>query len=399
MIEVQRPGRSIANKRRRSIDGEHDDAGGAGKHASKQHKSCTARGSLAYIVTLKVTPEKLVSITRENQPASQSIHWNGVEGITNTDDQLISKVSAKGKEPLRPRRQPPQPFDAIPNDVIIVHGDSSDDEKPYIPAQGSSHKIAGNYIVASGYTSTPCAAYPSPSPASNAGFATSASNLVEYQYPFPAVETEREATDEIQMSIVGPTNRENPSLESKRLIYATLEPSKSVAGAVEASNSREPTLESASINTGTHDPGSKSTALKAAHHRDTLSLSGTQASVTGRSQEQKASVSPRVSISTIPTKAKRLLIRLNTSNAKCRQYVIAGLDSNVGEVFEKVQLRMNQRLDNASIRCLKLGFPTDSADEDPYLIERDDPDTWEIFVDVAKEVEGDKVDVIADVEV
>jgi hypothetical protein len=82
-----------------------------------------------------------------------------------------------------------------------------------------------------------------------------------------------------------------------------------------------------------------------------------------------------------------------------QQFIVVTFDVGVEELFERVQKRMNKRLDNQAIKCLQLRLPTQSTGEDPYLIQNDDPDTWEWFLEMAKEVEGSKIKVSADVEV
>jgi hypothetical protein len=81
-----------------------------------------------------------------------------------------------------------------------------------------------------------------------------------------------------------------------------------------------------------------------------------------------------------------------------QQFIVVSFEFSVEELFEKVQKRMNERLDNQAIRFLQLRLPTQTTSEDSYRIQRDDPDTWEWFVEMAREVEGSKIKVLANVE-
>jgi hypothetical protein len=95
---------------------------------------------------------------------------------------------------------------------------------------------------------------------------------------------------------------------------------------------------------------------------------------------------------------KKLFLQLSTSEANVQQFVVVSFEFSVEELFEKVQKRMNERLDNQAIRFLQLRLPTQTTSEDPYRIQKDDPDTWEWFLEMAREVDGSKLKVLADVE-
>jgi hypothetical protein len=124
-----------------------------------------------------------------------------------------------------------------------------------------------------------------------------------------------------------------------------------------------------------------------------------QSSPTNPKGEQSTSTEPQRSKFAMegPT-PKKLFLQLSTSEANVQQFIVVSFEFSVEELFEKVQKRMNERLDNQAIRFLQLRLPTQTTSEDSYRIQRDDPDTWEWFVEMAREVEGSKIKVLANVE-
>ena len=47
----------------------------------------------------------------------------------------------------------------------------------------------------------------------------------------------------------------------------------------------------------------------------------------------------------------------------------------------------------------KLRLPSLADDEDDFLVEKDDSDTWEWLLDLARSEAGEKIEVVANVEV
>jgi hypothetical protein len=108
-------------------------------------------------------------------------------------------------------------------------------------------------------------------------------------------------------------------------------------------------------------------------------------------------------ISTPPgaRKGRDLAIQLRTTEPSSQQFVIVNIETSVKDLFLKIQQRMNRRLDSKEIQLLTLHVPGQDEELDAYRVERDDPDTWEMFVDLLKgqSKDGEKVRVVADVEV
>lgn len=98
------------------------------------------------------------------------------------------------------------------------------------------------------------------------------------------------------------------------------------------------------------------------------------------------------------TQPRKLLLQLITSNAKQKQFIAVSFQCSIEDLFEKVQKRMDERLKGKLIKCLLLLLPNQSSDDEPYRIQRDDPDTWEVFLEVAEGVTGRRIRIAADVE-
>lgn len=94
--------------------------------------------------------------------------------------------------------------------------------------------------------------------------------------------------------------------------------------------------------------------------------------------------------------SRKLLLQLITTDVKLKQFIIIGFDCLIEDLFAKVEKRMKPRLDSKPIKHMALGLP--SHPEEAYLIQRDDPETWEAFLEMAEEEVGQKIKVLADVE-
>ena len=101
------------------------------------------------------------------------------------------------------------------------------------------------------------------------------------------------------------------------------------------------------------------------------------------------------------TTEKKLVIQLNLPGDNLLQFVIVDLDSSVESLFVQIQARMDRRVDRQTIECLHLWLHSygDQEDENEYLVERNDPDTWKIFLDGARKIGHAEVRVDADVKV
>lgn len=94
---------------------------------------------------------------------------------------------------------------------------------------------------------------------------------------------------------------------------------------------------------------------------------------------------------------RKMFIELNTTEANKKQYVAIGFDTSIEELFSMVQNRMTRRLANKEILAFELRLPSQSEGEIDFLVEKNDLDTWEVFLDMVREVTGDKVTVKATV--
>jgi hypothetical protein len=100
-------------------------------------------------------------------------------------------------------------------------------------------------------------------------------------------------------------------------------------------------------------------------------------------------------------KGRDLAIQLRTTGHSSQQFVIVSIETSVEDLFLKIQQRMNRRLDSKEIQLLTLHLPGQADESNAYGVERNDPDTWEMFMDLLKgqRKDGEKVRVDADVEV
>ena len=101
------------------------------------------------------------------------------------------------------------------------------------------------------------------------------------------------------------------------------------------------------------------------------------------------------------TSKKKLVIQLNLPGDNLLQFIIVDLDSSVESLFIQIQARMDRRVDRQTIEGLHLRLHSygNQDDENSYLVERIDPDTWKIFLDGAREIEHAEVRFDADVKV
>jgi hypothetical protein len=96
---------------------------------------------------------------------------------------------------------------------------------------------------------------------------------------------------------------------------------------------------------------------------------------------------------------RKLFIQLNTTEANKQQFVVVGFGSSIDDLFSKIQNRMTRRLASKEILSLDLRLPSQREEENDFLVEKNDPDTWEWFLDMAREEKGDKIKVVATVEI
>jgi hypothetical protein len=98
------------------------------------------------------------------------------------------------------------------------------------------------------------------------------------------------------------------------------------------------------------------------------------------------------------TNEKRLNIRFTDASNRL-QFVTHGLHKSLEELFLKVQTRLSRRLVSQEIQLLELHLLNGPEEIGCFALLRDDPDTWENFIELAGQMEGNKIQVIADVEV
>ncbi|KAK3710864.1 hypothetical protein LTR37_010088 [Vermiconidia calcicola] len=94
-----------------------------------------------------------------------------------------------------------------------------------------------------------------------------------------------------------------------------------------------------------------------------------------------------------------LNIELTTDEANRRQFIRVDSHTSVENLFSKVQARVHRRLTGQQAQVLELRLPQHPTDTNAFDIERDDADTWRVFLDHAAEVVGDKVYAVAHVQV
>ena len=99
------------------------------------------------------------------------------------------------------------------------------------------------------------------------------------------------------------------------------------------------------------------------------------------------------------SRSRKLFVQLNTTEANKQQFVVVGFDSSIDDLFSKIQVRTTRRLASKEILSLDLRLPSQREEESDFLVEKNDPDTWEWFLDMAREEKGDKIKVVATVEV
>lgn len=103
--------------------------------------------------------------------------------------------------------------------------------------------------------------------------------------------------------------------------------------------------------------------------------------------------------STSTARGKKLLLQLNSNEVRQKQFIIVYPDCGIEQLFEKAQARINGRLDHKLIRYLLLCTPDQAPGDDPWRIERDDPETWEVFLEmVEEEYTVEKIKVTAEIE-
>lgn len=97
---------------------------------------------------------------------------------------------------------------------------------------------------------------------------------------------------------------------------------------------------------------------------------------------------------------RRLNIKLVADESSCNQYVTAELDISVEDLFSKVQKRLDRRLSGQRVPALEVRLLGEEGSSGiSFFIERDDPDTWENFVERAAEMNGGKIQAVADVQI
>ena len=144
--------------------------------------------------------------------------------------------------------------------------------------------------------------------------------------------------------------------------------------------------------TATTDSSVKGTELK------TIAITQTQLRLPENETEPLNHEQRPSDLSNMAVGARKLIFQLSTNESNQKQFVAIPFDCGIEDLCEKVQKRMNSRLGNQTIKYLMLRLPSQVSDEDPYRIEREDPDTWEEFLEVAGKEIGQKVKITADVE-
>lgn len=90
---------------------------------------------------------------------------------------------------------------------------------------------------------------------------------------------------------------------------------------------------------------------------------------------------------------RKFNMQLVLEGSVSRQCISVELDSSVDDLLVKVQKRVDRRLAGKEVAALEIRLT--AGDGDTFLIERDDADTWEHFVEQAVQLEGAKIDATA----
>ena len=108
---------------------------------------------------------------------------------------------------------------------------------------------------------------------------------------------------------------------------------------------------------------------------------------------------PQLSTTTKTPNSRILNIKLTTKGPEKSRIICVGTDVSVIDLFTRVQRRMNRTLADQEVKALGLRLSKQSPEIEPLEVESDDADTWRIFLKHIAGVDGDEIDVVAEVEV
>lgn len=105
-----------------------------------------------------------------------------------------------------------------------------------------------------------------------------------------------------------------------------------------------------------------------------------------------------VSVGTDMQRSHRTLrISLIVEGHDSLQFAFLRPDSRVEDLFLKVQDRLDDRITGQQIVALDARLLSQGEGSNSYYLKRNDPDTWEVFIERTENVEGDKANVNATV--
>lgn len=96
---------------------------------------------------------------------------------------------------------------------------------------------------------------------------------------------------------------------------------------------------------------------------------------------------------TIVKRPKILNIELLADELNGHKFVCFNTETHVEELFNRVQRRMQRRLEGRQVQALALSLPQHPRDTTSFLVDSDDPDTWKMFLSRVGEMEGDEIGV------
>ena len=96
---------------------------------------------------------------------------------------------------------------------------------------------------------------------------------------------------------------------------------------------------------------------------------------------------------------KKIFIKLNTTEKNKQQFVTVEYSTRVEVLYSKIQARMTRRLSNKEVQLLNMRLSNQAEDEVDFRIEKNDKDTWEWVLYMFSKTKGEKMHIIATVEV
>lgn len=123
----------------------------------------------------------------------------------------------------------------------------------------------------------------------------------------------------------------------------------------------------------------------------------TTGTMSSRSNNSRTSTTANLQVQPANQPQPRRILNIGLStpeSSNTYQFITMPLDCPVGDLFVFARNRMERRLDKRQISAITLRFK-DQIDDTLFLVEQDDGCTWKNFVERAAQVDGDKIEVLA----